>query len=173
MSGKQAVAVSNDLHFFTSEEMQDCVVKVGRPSKYRPEFCEQILNLGARGKSVSQMASYFNVNRKTLDQWALDHEEFSAAFTQAKEYGQTFWENVGEKGLFERNFNSALYHNTMRSRYRGDYGEHRVNEITGLNGGPIISADYRRIDVKLLAPEDRDTLKMLLLAANPEDPEYR
>ena len=45
---------------------------VGRPTKYKPEYCEQIIQLGKEGKSIAQMASFFDVDKASIFRWAED-----------------------------------------------------------------------------------------------------
>ena len=142
------------------------IVPVGRPSKYKPEYCQEILRLGAMGKSQTQMAAHFHVDRKTLDHWSANHPEFLAAYKQANVYSQAYWENVGYDGIYKQGFNGNHWKTIVANRFREDYAERRINEIVGPNGGPLLVAEQKRIEVRLLAPEEREQLKQLLLTAN-------
>ena len=72
----------------------------GRPSKYKPEYTSEVIALGLKGKSLSQMATNFGVARSTIDQWAKDNEEFSEALTRAKTFSQAWWEDQAQEALF-------------------------------------------------------------------------
>jgi transposase len=141
-------------------------VKVGRPSKYKPEYCEQVLQLGAKGKSPAQIAAHFHITRQTLENWATNHSDFLAALRLSNVYSQAYWENVGHAGMNKTGFNGNHWKNIVSSRFRDDYAERRVNEIVGPNGGPLLVAEQKKIEVRLLAPEEREQLKQLLLSAN-------
>src|SRR5690606_23308563 len=50
--------------------------KRGRPTKYDPAMCEQVIELGEAGKSKAQIARSLGVTRETIDIWAREHQEF-------------------------------------------------------------------------------------------------
>lgn len=107
----------------------------GRPTKYRPEYCEAVIKLGKEGKSPAQMAAHFDVARSTIDEWAENHEEFSEAYARALAHCQNWWENKGQAALDTRDFNSAVWAKSMSARFRDDYTERK--EHTGAGGGAI------------------------------------
>lgn len=109
----------------------------GRPSLYKPEYCEMVVELGKQGKSPAQIASALEVNRQTLNNWAGEHDDFLAALTRAKVEEQTWWENVGQAALTADKFQSAVWAKSMQARFREDYTERRENEHFGKGGGPI------------------------------------
>ena len=67
--------------------------KNGRPTKYKPHYCDEIIELGKQGKSRVQCATYFEVHTDTLYEWANVHSEFSEAFKKAKDFAESYWEN--------------------------------------------------------------------------------
>jgi len=58
---------------------------MGRPTDYRPQFCEEVIELGKLGKSKAQMAAALDCSRDSIDQWCKDHQEFSGAIARARE----------------------------------------------------------------------------------------
>lgn len=138
---------------------------VGRPTKYKPEYCEQIIELGKAGKSIAQMASHFDVDKASIFDWAAAHEEFSTALARAKAHSQTWWENTAQNNMDNRNFNAQLWLKSVASRFRDDYTEKQVTEITGADGGAIKTESVTKIDPSALDPDQRSVLKQLLLAA--------
>jgi len=136
-------------------------VPIGRPSKYHPDHCKAVLDLGSRGKSLAQMASYFNVDRHTLKNWAMEHDDFFTALSRARELAQSWWEEAGQRGLTMPGFNGNLYNKVVAGRFREDYGEKRDQLAVTVNGQETVS----KVDVKLLTAEQRDQLKQLLLIA--------
>ncbi len=107
----------------------------GRPSKYQPEFCDEVVELGREGKSPAQMASHFDVSRQTIDNWAADNPEFLEALTRAKAHSQAWWEDQGAKGMVGDKFNAAVWKVSMQARFREDYTERK--EISGPDGKAI------------------------------------
>ena len=53
--------------------------KMGRPSKYRPEFCDDVVNFMGQGYSLTAFAGKIGVCGDTVRQWQHDHPDFSAA----------------------------------------------------------------------------------------------
>jgi hypothetical protein len=51
----------------------------GRPSKYKPEFCEALIKHMAGGSSFWSFAASVDVCMDTLSEWTKVHEEFSEA----------------------------------------------------------------------------------------------
>jgi hypothetical protein len=111
----------------------------GRPSTYRPEYCEQVIEQGKLGKSPTQIAVAIGIARSTMQSWADQHLEFSAALTRAKECEQAWWEDTGQSGLTADKFNSAVWAKSMSSRFRDDYTERR--ELAGVADRPIETKD--------------------------------
>ena len=121
----------------------------GRPSLYKPEFCETVIDLGKQGYSKARMAAHFDVAKQTIDQWAKDYPEFSDALSQARTHAQAHWEERGYGGLENKNFNTPLYLGSMKSMFRDDYMDRTATEITGKDGDAIdikdSSADARKV----------------------------
>lgn len=49
---------------------------VGRPTLYKPEYCELATNYCLLGATDAQLAGYFKVDVSTLDLWKKAHPEF-------------------------------------------------------------------------------------------------
>lgn len=91
---------------------------VGRPSLYKPEYCELILEyfsvrpyetVGINEKaadfpSFAGFAAKIGVHRDTLHEWKDIHPEFSDAYMRAKEHQENFVLVNGMKGLVNTNF---------------------------------------------------------------------
>jgi len=57
---------------------------VGRPSKYDPAFCDDVINVMATGLSLTAFAGDIGVHRGTINEWMATHPEFSEAVRVAK-----------------------------------------------------------------------------------------
>ena len=114
----------------------------GRPSKYRPEYCETVLELGAQGCSVVEMAAEIGVARNTLEtEWPAQHEDFLQAFAQARQLSQAWWEKQGRVNLVMApgmgTFQATVWSRSMAARFPADWRENKGVEVTGANGGPV------------------------------------
>lgn len=126
----------------------------GRPTDYRPEYCERVLELGQEGKSHAQMAAALGVSRMSLYRWAEAHPEFRDAITHARDLAQAWWEDKGQDGLVMPGFNSSLWAKSVSARFPDDYTERQKRELTGANGGPV--EQVHRIERVIVRPEDPD-----------------
>lgn len=111
----------------------------GQPTKYKKEYCSEVVELGKQGKSVAQMCAHFDISRQTIDNWAAANPEFLDALTRARTHMQAVLEALAFDGLSNREFNAALWKTTMQARFREDYTERK--EISGPEGGPIEFAE--------------------------------
>ena len=137
---------------------------MGRPSKYQPEYCQQIIELGKLGKSIAQMAAHFDVDKASIYRWSEEHEEFRTSLARAKAHSQTWWENAAQQNMDNRNFNAQLWLKSVASRFRDDYTEKQVTELTGANGGAV-QVETKTVDTDALSADQRNALRELILAA--------
>ena len=126
------------------------MAKMGRPTKYKPEFCDLIIEVGAEGGWLSEMAEACDVHRSTMDEWAETHADFSEALTRAKQKAQAWFEREGRIGLTADKFNSALWAKQMSARHRDEYTERQ--EVK--HGGAI---GITKIVTEIVDPEAPDS----------------
>ena len=116
---------------------------VGRPSLYDPSFCDEVVELGRKGKSVEQIASILNVSLRTMYSWRDSYEEFLHALDDAKTYEQAWWEEQAAAYMVENKesdrLNSSLWSRSMAARFPKKYRESTKTEITGADGSPLIA----------------------------------
>ena len=127
---------------------------VGRPSLYKPEYCEEVIALGKIGKSVEQIASRLGFSLRTMYQWREAHEEFSHALEEAKEHEQAWWEEQAQAYMVENKesdrLNATLWSRSMAARFPKKYRESTKTEITGADGAPLLSG----IQVSFVKPNE-------------------
>jgi len=138
---------------------------VGRPSKYKPEFCEKIIELAKTGAGMVEWALACDVDRTTLFDWAASHEDFSTALSRAKLEEQRWWEQAGRGGMYLDKFNALVWKTSMQARFRDDYTERKVTEVSGPDGGAIKTESVTKIDTRELDENQREALKAALMAA--------
>lgn len=98
----------------------------GRPTDYRPEYCERAIELGRLGKSKAQIAAEFDVSRQTLDNWIDAHPEFLDAMARARDLALAWWEDQGQGGIhLGGQFNANLWSRSMAARFPDDYTERK------------------------------------------------
>lgn len=115
----------------------------GRPTDYKPEYCDRVIELGKEGASIVEMACEIGVDRKTLEKiWPEAHEEFFQAFTHARQWSQVWWERKGRENLITTagtTFQASAWSRSMAARFPDDWREKSSHELTGANGEPIKS----------------------------------
>ena len=86
----------------------------GRLTKYQPEYAEQAAKLCALGAIDVQLADFFGVCEKTLNNWKKDHPEFLQSIAEAK----NDLDSKVERSLFER-ATGYSHPDTHFSNYQG------------------------------------------------------
>jgi hypothetical protein len=56
----------------------------GRPTDYRPEYCEMVIEALASGVSLTAFAGMIRVSKDTVYEWMVRHSEFSDAVARGK-----------------------------------------------------------------------------------------
>lgn len=135
-------------------------MSVGRPTKYKDEYCEQAQKLTLLGAIDTQLADFFNVNESTIYLWKKEHPEFSEALNAGKEES----DNQVVKSLFQRALGYShkeekvflhqgeiVTHKTikhyppdatsmifwLKNRQKIDWRDRQELEHTGKDGAPI------------------------------------
>jgi len=143
---------------------------IGRPALYKPEYCEQVVELGAKGKSLAQIAAALDVSRANLYDWAERYPEFSSAVSRAKDLALAWWEDAGANLLAEipkgPKLNTILWSKIMSARFPDDYRDQWRAELTGKNGGPVAVSSVT--DAELIA-----LIGTALAKKPPEDSEKK
>lgn len=60
--------------------------KAGRPSAFKPEYCEQARKLCLLGLIDKELAEYFEVSEQTLNTWKHAHPEFLESLKKGKQF---------------------------------------------------------------------------------------
>ena len=81
---------------------------VGRPSKYRPEYCDMVVDHMSEGASLTSFAAEIDVSRETISEWTRVHPEFSVAVKKGKAKCAAWWERLGRTGAMGGDVNPTL-----------------------------------------------------------------
>ncbi|NRA68375.1 MAG: hypothetical protein HRU19_28075 [Pseudobacteriovorax sp.] len=63
--------------------------KIGRPTKYKEEYCDLVIKHMSAGKSLASFAATIGTNRQRIWQWRQKHKEFQDACEAAAEASQS------------------------------------------------------------------------------------
>lgn len=105
----------------------------GRPTKYKEEFCEIMIDMAAQGCGVVEICSRIDISKQTFYRWKSEKVEFSDAFTIAKLKCQAWWEAQGRR-LEGGELNHGLWKLNMVNRFPDDWSdkkevEHQVSSV--------------------------------------------
>jgi len=108
----------------------------GRPTKYKPEYCEIAEATLAEGFSQAVLAGRLDVDEHTIIEWKKEHPEFSSSVKRGAFKGQEMWEGLGMAGAkgMVYGFNAASWVFNMKNRF----GWRDKQEVTGAEGGAVI-----------------------------------
>lgn len=97
--------------------------KIGRPTAYKPQMCQTVVDCGKQGKGPAEMASEIGVSRQTMWNWTKKHQDFFDALKRAYDEGLAWWERKGREGSMGQiqGFNSTAYIFQMKNRFRDEW----------------------------------------------------
>lgn len=123
--------------------------KNGRPTKYREEMCERVIELGREGKTLAEMASDLDVDRATINDWAKTKPEFSRAIKAGIDAAQAWWESQGRLATFGGidGFNATSYIFQMKNRFKEDWRD-KVDHAHGNPDGSALTITIRDLSQK-------------------------
>ena len=109
-------------------------MRQGRPSKYKPEYDEQVYKLCLLGHTDKELAIFFCVNEDTIHEWKKKHISFSESIKRGK-------------AIADGNVVDRLYQRAMGF-------EHDSEEIKVVSDGSGMGSSIERVPVKKVYPPD-------------------
>jgi len=103
----------------------------GRPTLYKPEYCEKVIQWGKEGKSRTWIAATLDTSRETLDNWAKANPDFLDALSRAKAHEQRWWEDKGQEGLTSDKFNGGVWSKSMAARFPAEWRDNSKVTVAG------------------------------------------
>ncbi len=90
----------------------------GRPTLYREEFCDELIEHMTQGLSFESFAGRIGTCRSILYDWVRDYPEFSDAKKKGTDAGLLCWELKGLNALNDKTFRDSVYIFTMKARFK-------------------------------------------------------
>ena len=81
---------------------------VGRPTKYKPEYCQMVVDHMAEGASLTSFAAEIDVARSSINVWMEEHPEFSESVKRGKAKCAAWWERLGRNNAISGDGNATL-----------------------------------------------------------------
>ncbi len=104
--------------------------EMGRPSEFKPEYCEMLIEHMSKGLSFEAFAGVIGVCKKTLYNWADTIPQFLHAKERAYGKCMLWWEQAGIDGLWtmsersgkdsysSKSLNSTVWALNMKNRFK-------------------------------------------------------
>ena len=89
----------------------------GRPSDYRPEYCEIARKLLKDGYCMTEIAYDLDVNITTLKRWIANFPEFRSVIEEDKSFSEGWWLKEGKANLANGKYNTRMYELQMMNRF--------------------------------------------------------
>lgn len=103
---------------------------MGRPTDYKPEFCERVIDLMSEGASKAEVASELCRSYQTFLNWQAAHPEFLEAVKEGERLSQGWWERLGREGASGvKPVNPTVYIFNMKNRFKDDWSDTSRQEI--------------------------------------------
>lgn len=111
----------------------------GRPTKYDPAYCEQIVEFCRQGYSITAFAAHIGVCRDTISEWVSTHPDFSVAVSRAKAIRLLFWEGAALKVAMKGGGpgTSTMIIFGLKNMGGDEWTDTTKTELSGPGGGPI------------------------------------
>lgn len=128
--------------------------KPGRPTKYQPQYVEQVYKLCLLGATDAQLSDFFDINKDTLSEWKKSKREFSVSLKE----GKLMADSVMAESLYHR---AKGYSHSEDKIFLGKDNvpvivptiKHYAPDTTALifwlkNRQPVLWRDKHELDVK-------------------------
>ncbi len=111
---------------------------MARPSKYKPEFCERLIDYMSEGLSFDSFGAEVNASRPTLYAWTNEYPEFAQAKQMGEVMCQQWWEKAGIKGMLSgKEFNAVTWIFNMKNRFKWQ-DRHEIQHELGENAQKLM-----------------------------------
>lgn len=113
----------------------------GRPSKYKPEMCDRVIELMTEGASQVEVCADIGISRETYNQWCKPGsntyiKEFADANDKGVALSQAWWEKLGRLGAAGMSeINPVVWIFNMKNRFK--WHDKQALEVSGDQDKPI------------------------------------
>ena len=97
--------------------------------EYKPEMCDQLIELGKTGASQKIMFSSIGISTSAANRFKKDHPDFAEALDRAITESQAYWERLILANVDNKNFNSRLVEIALRGQFSETYREDKSTKV--------------------------------------------
>lgn len=127
----------------------------GRPSKYKPEYCELLIDHMSRGGSYEGFAGHpqVRVSIPTLYVWEQDHPEFLEAKGVAVASARNHWEEIGATNVHSPpgQWSQNTWMFIQRTRFGARDGSEGGKEVKIVTSNPADAEKIENLSKQLAA----------------------
>lgn len=95
--------------------------KLGRPTKYKPEYCEQVVDFMSKGYSLEAFAGSIGHHKQTVYEWRDAHPDFGDSIKRAFDVCRVYWEKLALDCVYlngeNEKFNATVWLFNMKNRF--------------------------------------------------------
>jgi hypothetical protein len=102
----------------------------GRPTKYKPEFCEIVIKKMKQGAAIKELPFYLDVCLDTIYEWRKVHADFSEALKKGEGFSEAVWMIKGRRSLRDKDFNYTGWYMNMKNRFGWADKTESTNNVT-------------------------------------------
>ena len=134
----------------------------GRPTAYRPEFGEMIIEAMATGLSAEAAAAKIGVSARSLFNWQKEHPEFLQSVQEGRHRALLWWETRALEMARGEPGNAQMVMLGLKNRSRAPSGWHHDSQRVEHSGD--MTVEHRpAFDAATLSWDDRAELRRILL----------
>ena len=107
--------------------------KMGRPSTFKEEYCDDIVQFMSKGKSLAQWITKHGLREGQMKRWTSMFPKFREAKDRAILANMAYWEDVGERATVGEipRFHGSTYRFMMKNRFPHVYKDvHHTEQTT-------------------------------------------
>lgn len=124
----------------------------GRPTKYRKEFCQMLIDHMAEGFSFESFGALVDTHSRYLYEWAKKYEDFSEAKRLGNEKARVWWEKLHRKCAATGEGNATMIVWAQKNKWPKQYYERapKNNALThNINQQITMSGDFKQLVAKM------------------------
>jgi len=106
----------------------------GRPTKYRPEYCEQAIEFMRDGYSATAFAGHIGVSFSALKLWMDEYPEFMAAIKAARAASAKWWETALRNTAVTGTGNATACIFGVKNRSQDEWKDKQEHDHTSSDG---------------------------------------
>jgi len=120
-----------------------------RPTKYKPEYKDKLLELMKEGASIYELCLEFEVCEKTIYNWFEEYPEFLQSKKKGLAYSRGWWEKQGRINLKDKDFNYTGWYMNMKNRFGWADKTENKNENINLNSHQLTPQEIKALNDEL------------------------